>query len=59
MEKDIGKFYKHGQPQLSTLPLKAPITSSSDPQTSSATNLTTTSIPSITEKNQNNSVLYS
>ena len=38
---------------------KAPVSSSSDPQTSSAIELTTTSIPFVRDKNQNNYVLYS
>ena len=59
MGKDIGKFYKHSQFQLSTSSLKAPVSSFSELQTSSAIKLTTTSVSSITEKNQNNSVLYS
>ena len=59
MGKDIGQMYKHGQYQLSTLSLMASVSSSSYPQTSSAIKLTTTPVPSVTEKNQNNSVLYS
>ena len=59
MGKDIGRIYKHGKYQLSTLSLKTPVSSSSEPQTSSAIELTTTSVPSVTEKNKNNSVLYS
>ena len=39
--------------------LKAPVSSSSDPQTSSAIESTTTSDPSATDKHENNSVLYS
>ena len=58
MGKDIGRFYKYGQYQISTSSLKAPVSSSSDPQTSSAIELTTTSVPSVRDKNQNNSVLY-
>ena len=54
----IGKIYKHSQSQLSTLSLKTPVSSYSEPQTSSAIELTTMSVPSVTEKNQNNSVLY-
>ena len=52
------KNYKHGQSQLSALSLTAPVSSSSDPKTSSAIGLTTTSVPSVTDKNQNNSVFY-
>ena len=59
MGKDIGKIYKYSQSQLSTSSLKAPVSSSSDPQTSSAIGLTTTSVPSVRDKNQNNYVLYS
>ena len=59
MGKDIGQIYKHSQSQLSTLSLKAPVTSSPDPQISSAIELTTTPVPSVTEKNQNNYFLYS
>ena len=59
MEKDIGQIHKHVQSQLSTFSLKTPVSSSSEPQTSSAIKLTTMSVPSVTEKNQNDSVLYS
>ena len=58
MGKDIGRIYKYGQSQLSTLSLKAPVSSSSDPQTSSAIELKTTFVPSVTDKNKNNYVLY-
>ena len=58
MGKDIGQIYKHSQFQLSTFSLKAPISSSPESQTSSAIELTTTSVPSEIEKHQNNSVLY-
>ena len=50
MDKDIGKFYKYIQSYLSTSSLKAPVSSYSYPKTSSAIKLTTTSVPSITEK---------
>ena len=50
MGKEIGKFYKHSQYQLSNLSLKTPVSSSSKPQTSSAIEITTTSVPSVTEK---------
>ena len=56
MGKDIGLIYKHSQYQLSTLSLKAPVSSSSEPQTYSAIELTTTSVPSAIDKLQNNSV---
>ena len=59
MVKDIGRIYKHSQYQLSTSSLKAPVSSYSEPQTSSAIQLTTTSVPSATYKHQNNSILYS
>ena len=59
MGKDIGQIYKRGQSQLSTSSLKAPVISSSDPQISSAIELTTTSVPSVRDKNLNNYVLYS
>ena len=59
MGKDIGLIYKHIQSQLSTLSLKALVSSYLEPQTSSAIELKTTSVPSATEKNQNNSDLYS
>ena len=59
MGKDIGKVYKHSQSQLSTSSLKEPVSSSSAPQTSSAIERTKTSVPSVTDKNQNNYVLCS
>ena len=59
MGKDIGKIYKHSQFQLSTLSLKTHLSSYSEPQTSSAIELITTSVPSMTYKHQNNYVLYS
>ena len=55
MGKDIGQIYKYSQSQISTFSLKAPVSSSSDPQTSSDIKLTTMSVPSITDKNQKNS----
>ena len=58
MGKDIGQIYEHGQSQISTLSLKTPFSSSSDPQTPSAIELTTTSIPSVTNKHQKNSDFY-
>ena len=57
--KDMGKFYKYNQSQLSTSYLKAPVSSSSDSQTLSATKSTITSVPSATDKNKNNSIFYS
>ena len=59
MGKDTGKIYKYSQYQISTLSLKAPVSSSSDYQTSLAIKSTTTSVPYVGDKNQNNSVLYS
>ena len=58
MGKDIGRIYKHSQSQPSNLSLNAPVSSSSEPQTSPAIGSKTTSVPSITYKIQNNSVLY-
>ena len=52
MGKYIGKIYKHSQYQLSTLSLKAPDISSSEPQTSSDIELTTMSVPYVTAKHQ-------
>ena len=57
--KYIGRINKYSQYQISTSSLKAPVSSSSDPQTSSANELTTTSVHSVRYKNQNNFVLYS
>ena len=54
MGKDIVKIYKHSESQLSTLSLKTPVGSFSEPQTSSAIELTTTYVPFVTEKNQKN-----
>ena len=59
MGKDIGKIYKHGQFQLSTSSIKALVSLLSEPQTFSAIKLTTTYVPYITDKHQNNSVLCS
>ena len=59
MGKDIGQIYKHSQYQLLTASLKATVTSSSEYRTSSTIKLTTTSVPSITDKHQNDSVLCS
>ena len=59
MGKDIRQIYKHGQSQISTLSPKKPVSSSPEPQTSSDIELTTTSVPFVTEKHQNNSVLCS
>ena len=59
MGKDIGQIYKYSQSQLLTLSIKAPVISYSESQTSSAIKLTTTFVPSITYKHQNNSVFCS
>ena len=59
MGKYIGQIYKHIQSQLSTSSLNKPVSPYSDPQTSSAIELKITSISSVTDKKQNNSVLYS
>ena len=53
----MGRIYKHSQSQLSTFSLKTPVSSSSEPQKSSAIELTTTSAPSVKDNNQNNSIL--
>ena len=59
MGKEIGQIYKYSKSQFSFSSLKAPLSSSSDPQTSGAIELATTSVPSVRNKNQNSSVLYS
>ena len=59
MRKYNGKIYKHSQYQLSFFSLKKPVSSSSEPQISSAIELTTTYVPSARDKHQNNYVLYS
>ena len=59
MGKDIGRIYKHSQYQLSNLSLKAPVSSSAESQTYSAIELTTTHVPSATDKHQKNYVLGS
>ena len=59
MKKDIGRIYKYSQSQLSNFSLKTPVSSSSEHQTSSAIKLTTTSVPSVRDKNKNKYVLYS
>ena len=57
MGKDIERIYKHSHSKLSTLSLKAPVISSSYSQTSPDTELSTMSVPSVRDKNKNNSVL--
>ena len=59
MGKDIVKNYKYSQSQLSTFSLKANVGSSSDPQTSPDIEITTKSVPSVRDKNQNNYVMCS
>ena len=59
MRKDIGLIYKHSKSQLSTLSIKAPVSSYSESQTSSAIKYKKTSVPSITDKHQNNYFLCS
>ena len=58
MGKDIGRIYKHSKYQLSTSSPKALVSLSSEQQISSVIELTTTSVPSATDKHKNNSVLY-
>ena len=59
MGKDVGKIYQHSQYQLSTSSYKAPVNSYSASETLSSIELTTASIFSVRDKNQNNSVLSS
>ena len=57
MGEDIGQIYKHSPSQLSISSTKASVSSSLESQTSYAVKLTTTSIPYIIDKHQDNSVL--
>ena len=57
--KDIGRNYKHIQYQLSNPSIKEPVLSSSYFQTSSYTKLKITSVSSVIDKKQTNSVLCS
>ena len=50
MGKDIGLICKHSQSQLSTLSLKTPGSSSSDPKYYQISKFTTTAVPSVTDK---------
>ena len=50
MGKEIDQIYKHSQYQLSTTPIKAPVFSYSDSQTSSSIKLTITSVYSVIDK---------
>ena len=59
MGKDIGQIYKHSQSKISNKSFKAPFSSSYASQTSPVIELKATSIPSVRDKNQNNSVLCS
>ena len=59
MGKEIGQLYKHSQSQLSTLSLKAPVSSSSESQTASTIKLKTTFVLSARDKHQKNSLFYS
>ena len=52
MGKDIGRIYRYSRSELSTFSLKALVSSSSDPQTPSAIELTTTFVPSVRDKNK-------
>ena len=58
MGKDIERIYKYSQSKLSTSSLKATVSSSSYIQISSAIELKITSVPSVRNKHQKNSVLY-
>ena len=57
MSKYNGQIYKHSQSQLSTSSLKALVHSYLASLTSSSSEITTTSVPSVRDKKQNNSVL--
>ena len=59
MGKDIEQIYKHSQSQLSNFSIKVPVSSSSENKTPSAIQVTTTFVPSITDKHQNIYVLCS
>ena len=59
MGKDIGQNLKHSQSQLSTISIKEPVLSSSDSSTSYSIELTITSVSSVIDKKQTNSVLCS
>ena len=58
MGKDIGRNYKHSQSQLSVVSLKTPVSSSCEPQTSSAIELSILYVSFVKDKHQNNYVLY-
>ena len=59
MGKDIERIYKHSQSQLSTPSFKALVLLYLASQTSFFILFTTTSVPSVRDRNQNNSVLCS
>ena len=59
MGKYIGKIHKYSQSQISNMLIKAPAISYSDFQTSSYIELTITSVPSVIDKKQTNSIFCS
>ena len=59
MDKDMGRIYKHSQSQISNPLFMSPVLSYLASQTSSSIELTTTSVPSVTDKKQTNPVLCS
>ena len=59
MGQGIGQIYKNSQSQLLNPSFKAHFCSSSADQASPAIKLTTTSVPSVRDKNHNNYVLCS
>ena len=59
MGKDIGLIHKHSQSQLSTPSVKAHVPSYLAAQTPLSIELTTTSVPSVKDKKQTNSVFCS
>ena len=59
MGRDIGRIYKHGQSQISNPEIKESVPLSLASYSSSSIELTITSVPSVRDKNQTNSVLCS
>ena len=59
MEKDIGKFYKHNNSQLSTPPIKTPVILFLAAQISLSIELTIASVHSVRDKKQTNSIFCS
>ena len=59
MGKDIGWIHKHGQSQLSTPSIKAPVLYYSASQTSSSIESIITYVPSVIDQKQTNSLLCS